>query len=69
MKQVDIAVQKTARYYIDGQLSDKTKSVWIVCHGYAQLAKYFIKPFKSIVDEETVVIAPERITSILLGRV
>ncbi len=57
--QHNIITQKTARYFQLGEITDKTKYVWIACHGYAQLANYFIKSFESIIDEETVVIAPE----------
>ena len=54
-----IITPKTARYFQLGEITAKTKYVWIACHGYAQLANYFIKSFESIIDEETVVIAPE----------
>lgn len=50
---------KTARYFTSGNLTDKTKNVWIVCHGYGQLAENFIKKFHQIIDEENYVISPE----------
>lgn len=50
---------KTARYFTAGELSEKTKHVWIVCHGYGQLAENFIKKFHEIQDEENYIISPE----------
>lgn len=50
---------KTARYFTSGNLTDKTKNVWIVCHGYGQLAENFIKKFHQIIDEENYIISPE----------
>ncbi len=54
-----LSVTKTARYYQLGTLSSQTTDVWIACHGYGQLAAYFIKKFESVADSDTCVIAPE----------
>lgn len=54
-----ISVERTARYYTLGNLSEKTKAVWIVCHGYAQTGEEFIQAFDSLVNDDTVIIAPE----------
>ena len=54
-----IAISKTARYYIMGKPSAKINSVWIVLHGYSQLAENFIKIFEPIKNETTLIIAPE----------
>jgi predicted esterase len=35
----------SAPYYTLNTLSDETTNIWIVCPGYGQLAKYFIKRF------------------------
>ena len=37
-----ISTQKTARVFTYGTLSEKTKLVWIVAHGYGFLAEFFI---------------------------
>jgi predicted esterase len=52
-------VVRTARYFTCGMYSDKVKNVWVVCHGYGQLAEYFILKFESVADEENYIIAPE----------
>ncbi len=54
-----LAVQRTARYYTLGTLSEKTRRIWFVLHGYGQLAQYFIRRFDVLADDETVIIAPE----------
>ncbi|MBA4407767.1 phospholipase [bacterium] len=54
-----ISISKTARYQIMGKPSEKINSVWIVLHGYSQLAEDFVKYFKPLSNESTLVIAPE----------
>jgi predicted esterase len=54
-----ISTTKTARYFTLGELTANTKEIWIVLHGYAQLASDFIKPFESIASESRFIIAPE----------
>ena len=53
-----ISVSRTARYYVLGELAGAT-DVWIACHGYAQLARYFVRPFAAIVESGRAVVAPE----------
>ena len=48
-----------ARYHQLGEWSSTTKEVWIVFHGYGQLAQFFIKKFQLLADAGQVVIAPE----------
>jgi predicted esterase len=55
----NFTTDKTARYFTSGKRSEKTKNIWIVCHGYGQLAESFIKKFESIADDENHVVAPE----------
>jgi predicted esterase len=54
-----ITVSKTARYSTLGDLTASTKEVWIVLHGYAQLASDFIAPFSILNDGSRYIIAPE----------
>ncbi len=55
----NISIQKTARYFTYGNLSENTRYVWIVCHGYGQLANYFLKKFTFLSPEIHYIIAPE----------
>lgn len=59
MEEHHISVEKTARYFTLGELTDNTREVWIVCHGYGQLASYFIQKFKILAEKGHFVIAPE----------
>jgi predicted esterase len=59
MKQFNKVVRKTARYFQLGEFTAETRHVWLVCHGYGQLASYFLKKFECIAAPDTVIIAPE----------
>jgi len=61
-----IAISKTARYHIMGEPSEKINSVWIVLHGYGQLAEEFIGYFKTLNNESTLVVAPEALNRFYL---
>lgn len=54
-----ISISKSARVCTLGEPSEKTQKLWIVLHGYGQLAPYFIRKFEGIDDGESVVVAPE----------
>ncbi|NNC85558.1 MAG: alpha/beta hydrolase [Bacteroidia bacterium] len=55
----ELKVEKNARYFVLGSESKSIKKVWLVFHGYGQLANFFIKNFEQIDDGETLIIAPE----------
>lgn len=59
MKEHKFPITKTARYFQLGELTEKTKSLWIVCHGYGQLAEHFLSKFSVLENEETCIVAPE----------
>jgi predicted esterase len=48
-----------ARYYQAGELNNHTRQLWFVLHGYAQLARYFVKKFEVLHAHQICVIAPE----------
>ncbi|MFN4234350.1 MAG: alpha/beta hydrolase [Bacteroidia bacterium] len=54
-----IHINYKARYFTYGNLSDTTKNIWFVCHGYGQLAEYFIRKFYILNPDENFVIVPE----------
>ena len=54
-----ISIPKTHKYSQIGEFSEKTNTVWIVLHGYGMLSEFFIKKFECILNDSTVVIAPE----------
>jgi predicted esterase len=53
-----IHVRKTARYYTIGTPQD-TWDMWVVCHGYGQLAGTFIQQFACIATAGRLIVAPE----------
>lgn len=59
MQQKNIIIPKTARYFILGESSEKIEHVWIVCHGYAQLANYFLRNFECLNNEKHLIISAE----------
>ena len=54
-----IEVRRTARYYTIGEPTKETRDVWIVCHGYGQLARLFVREFADVASAERLVVAPE----------
>ena len=63
------SVTRTARYQQLGEISAGTRRVWLVCHGYGQLAAYFVRHFAFLMDVDpgTVVIAPEGLSRFYLA--
>ncbi len=54
-----ITVPRTARYYTLGTAGADTRAVWIVAHGYGQLAGDFIARFSAVDDGAHLIVAPE----------
>jgi predicted esterase len=62
-----LTVARTARYYQLGELTERTRHVWFVCHGYGQLAAYFIRHFAVLTEaDDTIIIAPEGLSRFYL---
>ena len=57
MKEHHIRVQRSARYHVLGDPAT-AKAIWIVLHGYGQLARYFLNKFEGIAPDIAFV-APE----------
>lgn len=60
-----LRVERTARYYTLGG-SDRARVVWIVLHGYSQLAGQFVRYFADLADDENVIVAPEALNRFYL---
>jgi predicted esterase len=54
-----LITQRTAHYYTLGSPGTHIQQLWIVCHGYAQLASDFLKNFEEIDDGSRLIVAPE----------
>ena len=60
MKEQLITTDYTARYYTLGKINeDPRQEVWVVLHGYGQLAQYFIRKFEPLLQDDVYVVAPE----------
>jgi predicted esterase len=62
-----VTVQRTARYFLIGEPGPATRDVWVVCHGYAQLAANFIRRFQSLAAPHRVIAAPEGLSRFYVG--
>ena len=63
-KQVNVSIK--APYFCYGELTSQTEDVWIICHGYGQLAKYFLRRFDVLDSKSNYVIAPEGLSHFYL---
>ena len=52
-------IEKTAHYYTIGNAEKSVKKIWIVCHGYGQLASRIIQKFSDFDPAENFILAPE----------
>lgn len=68
-----VEVPRTGRYFTLNSVQPETKNIWLVFHGYGQLAEYFIKHFEELNAAENYVIAVEGLSRFyvegLTGRV
>jgi len=64
-----ITVQRTARYFTLGGSDDRGREIrdlWIVCHGYGQLAASFLRAFTPIATPSRRIVAPEGLSRFYL---
>jgi predicted esterase len=62
MQEHHFVTQRTARYFTIGEFSVNTKTVWLACHGYGQLAGEFIKELQPLAADDAVIVAPEALS-------
>ncbi|MEM8601909.1 MAG: phospholipase [Bacteroidota bacterium] len=62
-----LTIPRTARYYTLASPDDgPVREVWVVCHGYGQLASYFLRHFRAIEAPGRLVVAPEGLSRFYL---
>lgn len=66
MQEHHLTVPRTARYYTLGEPGPAVREVWIVCHGYGQLAGRFVRHFEPIADASRLIVAPEGLSRFYL---
>lgn len=67
MTEHHLMVQRTARYYTIGELTDQTKSISFCLHGFGQLAQYFSRKFSDLDDGQTLIVVPEGLSRLYLN--
>lgn len=58
MPEAHLSINKTARYAYEGN-TKTPKEVWLVLHGYGQLAPFFLKKFEAFKHPHRLILAPE----------
>jgi predicted esterase len=66
MREHHIPVTRTARYYTLGREQARASQLWLVCHGYGQLASAFIRQFEVLGSDDILVVAPEALNRFYL---
>jgi predicted esterase len=64
-----IHVRRTARYYTIGPTHGFPRELWVVAHGYAQLARRFAKWFTPLDDGTRLIVVPEALSRFYLDPV
>jgi predicted esterase len=59
IQQKKIETRKTARYFLLGTPGPAVKEVWFICHGYGQLANYFLRHFEVLAGENILLVGCE----------
>ncbi len=61
-----LRVTRTARYHTLGEPGARVREVWIVCHGYGQLAGRLLRHFAPIAHPSRLIAAPEALSRFYL---
>ena len=59
MEEHRFTVSRSARFVTLGSPGEAVRQVWLVCHGYGQLAGDFVRPFDGLDDGTRWIVAPE----------
>lgn len=57
MQEHHLTIERTARFHTLGDPAT-ARAVWVVLHGYGQLARYFLRPFEGL-ERDLLIVAPE----------
>ena len=58
-REKQVSYQITNTYSVLNRFTEKTKNVWLVCHGIGYLSRYFIRHFNHLDADENYIIAPQ----------
>lgn len=62
----EIVVPRTARYFTMGPTHGFPRELWVVCHGFGQLAARFLRQFAPLDDGTRLIVAPEALNRFYL---
>jgi predicted esterase len=62
-----IVISQKARVVSVGEETSNIEKIWLVLHGYGQLARYFALKFEAIAVDNTLVVAPEGLNRFYLN--
>lgn len=65
MREHHLPVHRTARYFTLGPETG-ARDVWILCHGYGQLAARFLERFRALESRDRLLVAPEALSRFYL---
>ena len=68
MEERSIRVSRTARFVTLGEPGPKLSELWMVCHGYGQLARRFAEDFEGLADGTRIIVAPEGLSRFYIDR-
>lgn len=63
-----LRVSRTARYATLGHPGPGLRELWVVCHGYGQLAHRFMGAFAGLDDGTRMIVAPEGLSRFYIDR-
>jgi predicted esterase len=66
MKELRLPIRRSARYYVLGEAREDIRALWLVCHGYGQLARNFLEAFRCLDNGRNLIIAPEALSRFYL---
>ncbi len=66
MKELRLPIRRSARYAVLGEAREEIRALWIVCHGYGQLASSFLEAFQSLDNGRNLIVAPEALSRFYL---
>lgn len=67
MQEHHAAVYRTARYWTLGPAAEAVRELWMVCHGYGQLAASFLRSFHAVDAPGRLIVAPEGLSRFYLA--
>jgi predicted esterase len=66
MREHELRVQRSARYYTLGDPAAAARELWVACHGYGQLAARFARPLEALAGGGRVIAVPEGLSRFYL---